>query len=292
VTKNKKLFIAVGGSMLMVAAAIGAIAAFGYTEDPEFAWLRDAPDTTIGGNIAYVTETDSENCVHVVAASGGEPIRLGCSDISARQVSFTSDGKSVVTVGTDYSQPGFSSTAVVYDLQTREEVESFPVAEAGPPSFEGSGELFTSSDSWDYSSGLFGSGQDGAHTVWVARDPDGKDRLVSRRAPGNYDFTSAAYSPDRKWILIQDSDGRLLIGDDQDNARLLVSLTTDEDDDFYYYGFGDGRHAWFQPGQTTGTVDLVELRKTGRLSADMFGDHLLSGNVDITRVTPITAVVK
>jgi hypothetical protein len=264
--KNKKVVAAVSLSVILLAATITAIVVFGHMADPEYSQLRNSPDASIDGTVAYVTNADGKDCVWVVKAAGGqEPKQLGCLDFFMADLRFTNDGK-LLAVGNDYSYKGFRLTVVVYDPESGAQIETFALSEAeGRPTVEsGVQELFTSDDGFD--GGFFGGGSDGAHTVWVARDPEGDDRIISRKAPGNYYFSSAMYSPDRKWLLIRDSDGRLLIGDEQNDVRELTSI---DDEEEYYAGFGSPQGlAWFQPGQSAQVVDLAEVKRLGRLPGD------------------------
>ncbi|HEY3241379.1 MAG TPA: hypothetical protein VGL92_17570 [Acidimicrobiia bacterium] len=60
----------------------------------------------------------------------------------------------------------------------------------------------------------------------VARAPDGKERtLVSVRAPADYSFETVVVSPDGRFLLAVDGEGRLLIGtaDGSSGLRLLAT---------------------------------------------------------------------
>ena len=60
----------------------------------------------------------------------------------------------------------------------------------------------------------------------VARAPDGEERtLVSVRAPADYSFETVVVSPDGRFLLAVDSEGRLLIGtaDGSSGLRLLAT---------------------------------------------------------------------
>jgi hypothetical protein len=60
----------------------------------------------------------------------------------------------------------------------------------------------------------------------VARAPDGEERiLVSVRAPADYSFQAVVVSPDGRFLLAVDSEGRLLVGtaDGTSGLRLLAA---------------------------------------------------------------------
>jgi hypothetical protein len=57
----------------------------------------------------------------------------------------------------------------------------------------------------------------------VARAPDGEERtLVSVRAPADYSFETVVVSPDGRFLLTLDSDGRLLVGPADRSAGLRL----------------------------------------------------------------------
>ncbi len=68
---------------------------------------------------------------------------------------------------------------------------------------------------------------DGQRARIVARSPaDGRERtLVSVRAPADYSFETVVVSPDGRFLLTVDSEGRLLVGaaDGSSGLRLLAS---------------------------------------------------------------------
>jgi hypothetical protein len=70
-------------------------------------------------------------------------------------------------------------------------------------------------------------GDDDQRARIVARSPvDGRERtLVSVRAPADYSFETVVVSPDRRFLLVVDSEGRLLVGraDGSSGLRLLAT---------------------------------------------------------------------
>ncbi len=70
-------------------------------------------------------------------------------------------------------------------------------------------------------------GDDEQRARIVARSPvDGTERtLVSVRAPADYSFETVTVSPDRRFLLVVDSEGRLLVGraDGSSGLRLLAT---------------------------------------------------------------------
>ena len=60
-----------------------------------------------------------------------------------------------------------------------------------------------------------------------ARSPaDGRRRtLVSVRAPADYSFETVVMSPDRRFLLVVDSEGRLLVGPAEESAELRLLAT-------------------------------------------------------------------
>jgi hypothetical protein len=274
VNARTKVLAAAGASFLLLGGALGAVVAFGYTSDPNYTSLQKKPDPSIAGTVAYVglNESGDRSCLFVVAASGGEPREVSCDDVTGQFLAFTQDGKLIAADGR-FGADQYERSYVVYDTVAAKEVERFTAL--GGPAFghQPESELFTKATSFEYPDSEFFGSTSGSHTAWVARDEAGADRVLHRKAPGDYDFYWATYSPDKKWVLVIDSENDLLIGNEKNSIRKLVhshSLDDEIDDlpfsgsiDFGWSGFTATLIAWYQPGQTTGTVTLDELRKPG-----------------------------
>jgi hypothetical protein len=269
-TKKRKVIFATMSSLVLVAVAVGAIAVFGYTPTPKFALLNDHPDPSISGTIAYLSDGGNGNtCLSVVPAGGGEKHQVRCDGaLSSATIDFTKDGDLVL--GTR-SYDSFAKTKYeVLDGKTFQQRATFDVNTQGIISVPHDSNLdlytdnaydfgFGSGPGASVGDGLFNGG-DGAHTTWVATDEAGAHRLLSRKAPADYGFISAKYSPDKTWFIVQTSDGDVLIGDKHGSARMLVRH--DGDDYFFLRYMGSGL-AWFQPGQTAGTVSVEDLKNGG-----------------------------
>jgi hypothetical protein len=279
VTKRAKVIWSLVASLVLAGGGVGAIAVFGYTSEPKYALLQTHPDPAISGTIAYLGLSDDEEryCVFVVAASGGDPREVTCNELSTDVLAFTAEGKLVV--GGRHYESGPEHRFVVYDPTTLAEMERFTRPDAIQEAEEEEPELFTSAmeiDSdiaaaYDNSLGLgqVSTAHDRAHTAWVARDVDGRDRLLHREAPADYDFASAQYSPDQKWVLVFDSNSDLLIGNESNAIKKLVSTYDVHEDEHWQFpddvDFGRSEYrsmlaAWFQPGQTRGTVVVDDLK--------------------------------
>ncbi|MGH8975249.1 MAG: hypothetical protein ACRD0C_18855 [Acidimicrobiia bacterium] len=83
-------------------------------------------------------------------------------------------------------------------------------------------------------------GDDDQRARIVARSPvDGRERtLVSVRAPADYSFETVVVSPDRRFLLVVDSEGRLLVGAADGSSGLRLLATGAE---------SYGRPVWHQP---------------------------------------------
>jgi hypothetical protein len=81
----------------------------------------------------------------------------------------------------------------------------------------------------------------------VVRAPDGEERtLVSVRAPADYSFETVVVSPDGRFLLTVDSEGRLLVGSTEGSSVLRLLATGAEP---------YGQPAWHGPawsGQASG----------------------------------------
>lgn len=87
--------------------------------------------------------------------------------------------------------------------------------------------------------------------------------------PADYSFKTPDPSPDGRWLLVGDSDGRLLVvdanGSGPRNARVIAKLPNPKSAGGFFgpeYGHGayDYSTLWFQPGSIKNTVDLAALR--------------------------------
>lgn len=257
---ERKTLIAVAAAGAVAVLVTAAVVVFGIRRVPPFPAVSDAPALEVPGTIAYLgSDDEGESCLTVVAASGGEPRTLLCAgrhnEVSwITGVAWTAQGE-VVTGGHD----NFGDEVVlVVDASSGEVVDRVvldpPAAPEGPPRPQliEPRELTTREDGAEIA---ISATREGTAEIAV-RDSDGTTRtIVSADGPRDYGFTSAIWSPDGEWILVQDSEGRaLVVGADGDpGPRVLLAR------DAGPRWPEPGSLAWFIPGDASYTVDPAEL---------------------------------
>ena len=203
-----------------LAAAVVCAAVFGYlisvgsVQPPAYPLLRDAPDPALEGTIAFLRTEDGERCVYAVPAAGGRPKQLACSYRWPSLLGWT-DAGDVVISSSD------SGGTIAIDPVTAEMARSEPPPTPAPvPVLETSSTLYT-------------GGPSGEPEV-VEESKLGRPRVVfaAAEAPRDYDFVEARYSPDRRWIIVRDSDNRLLVAPRSGGRPRVV---TNEAEEFSWY---------------------------------------------------------
>ena len=188
-------------AVALVAGALGAILAFGRLHHPAFPSLREQPDTSITGSIAYLRwdhgGDDGAPCVWVLPASGERaPRKLHCEADISTPLTWSPAGLEV------WKHGGPKPAVVVLDpgdgrVLRRDELDGGP---PGPPDGAmGPDGMRASTES-----------RDGRVRLWV---DDGVDRrlVATVDGPRDYGWWSTVWSPDGRHIAVQDSAERLLL---------------------------------------------------------------------------------
>lgn len=237
---ERRRTLAAAGAVLVLAAVAAVVLVFGYVPLPDFPSLAARPEPDIPGSVAYLVYEEREGpCLETVPASGGEPRRVTCreSDLLLEgpgPLAWTPEGD-LLLVG---YQPFGGKVAVVLDPETGDELERIELRH------DHSDPLPSDRAERADRSRIVTRHPDDAPVVAV-READGTVREVLRveEAPRDYAFWGAQWSPDGEWILLEDSEGRLIVvaADGAPGPRLLV-------------GKGSSP-AWYVPGETAFTVD-------------------------------------
>ena len=220
---TRRRFVAMAASAAVVVGVLVAILLFGVRDVPSYPALADAPDPSITGWIAYGVAGDDKVgnlCIDVVPAGGGVPRRITCS--AGGPFSWSSDGMLQV-----YRVPLLTAP--------------YTVTRYDPATGASLGDASTASAPYANS---YGSPRraDGA-VVAVSRDRVivgmGTGSITILRvadAPDDYAFLLGRWSPDGRWVLVQDSERRLLVvaADGTGSARVVAADLT--------YSFD-----WWQP---------------------------------------------
>jgi hypothetical protein len=259
-SKRARLLVASGATGVMAVAVVVGVLLFGVVSTPGFESLREHPDERITGTIAYVVNAYEDNgsstsCVWVVPASGvAPPTKITCDQTSISDMHWLDDGRLVLVKSSRYQFQ-------VYDVQRGGVTDTVELSQVGVTDLFGADSY--DNDLLDVSgSGFEGPFGPAAHDVTVSArgDESGENSKVLVRvekAPGDYGFDSAGYAPDRQWIWIGDSEGRVLVAPGNGGApRALSTLGSGND-----YFLGWPRLAWYQAGHTEGLLSLDELKR-------------------------------
>lgn len=194
---------AVIGALAVAVVATVVIVAFGYTPVPAYP-ARIDPQAE--GTVAFLRD----ECVFVVPGRGGEPRRLRCLEGVAPEpegVRWRDDGSLVVRAYGSVPQE------VVLDPRTGREIDRQPVREREPrspePSRRGDGTVAYA----------------GARASLYVRAPGGSARLlIAPAGPRDYAFVAVSWSPDGRFLLVADTERRLLVvtAEGAPQPRLLV----------------------------------------------------------------------
>jgi len=184
---------------------------------PEFPSLAKTPDPTLTGTVAFIKSYPDE-CVYLVAASGGKPKKLACVEGRPGKLSWTPDG---MIQATRYKGgEGTGPTASWIINPKTGEVETVPIDEIPPqpydpeemPEVKGpNGETVTCKSA------------NGKLTLTLGTK-EGERTLLSVGAPETYCMGVEEWNPDGSWFLVADGLDRTLLVTtaDPSTTRVLI----------------------------------------------------------------------
>lgn len=238
---RRRAVIAVTAAVAVVATVTALVVAFAIIPLPAFPSLRDEPDASIPGTVAF-GRWDDGYCWYVVPAGGGEDREVLCREDFGGEpgVQWTADGSLAM------GQWDFGEYAtVLIDPATGVEVGRYTEPFAGEPverSGPGVAERARRADGAVVSAR---SVSDAGRAAVTIRYPDGTTSvLLDVEGPRDYRIEFAQWSPDGSWVLASDSEGRVLVlrAEGDPAPRILVA-------DVYEYS----PPAWYIPGNATYT---------------------------------------
>lgn len=204
VTPERRPFLAAGGAVLIVAAAVAAIVILGGVRYPAFSTVAEQPEPAVVGRIAFARWDGNEQCV-VVVEQGREPRELTCENHGGfGALGWTADGRLSVE-----RWAGSGEEELVLDPETGDVMDRrlLPPDDGAEPAGVGN------SPAWERDDGsrLVTGGTDREAWVELVRSDGEASRLLQVEGPRHYRFDDATFSPDGEWVLITDSEERLLI---------------------------------------------------------------------------------
>ncbi len=243
-TDSRKVLTSVIASVVVIAVVVGLVLVFAIIPLPTFASLADEPDASIPGRVAFSQWDNGDLCIWTVDAAGGEePHEVLCdTDIGFADLlpGWTPEGMLLVQ-----EFRGESQAFRVIDPETGTTLNRITGDQVDTSRDPVGRDLYTAPDG----SEVYTEQDPGSPRV-VVQSPTGVEHtLLEVEGPKDYSFNQATWSPDGEWLLVQDSEGRLLIlaAQGDPNPRILV----DNSDNW-------SPASWFIPGYTEGTWDPNE----------------------------------
>jgi hypothetical protein len=205
--------LAVSASVVVILAVLVAVLVFGVIPLPDYPSLADHPDTSIQGTVAFITD-ENPPCLGVVPAGGGPTTELRCGVVEVGTLGWTSEGL-IITI--DFSS--MTSRYLLIDPASGEVVDAIAadVDEPKPLAWESQS---TRADG----AVLITDGGRGTTAVKVHVPNEEPTTILSADGPQDYSFDVATWSPDGRWVLVVDSEGRILVVGESGTpaARLLA----------------------------------------------------------------------
>lgn len=254
-------------SLVIVVVVVVIVAAFGIRRPPELPSLAEDPDETVPGTVALLQHTArGETCVDLVPAGGGEVTRLTCAEPVGgwiESLTWTPSGEVVLV---RHGEPRIGGrqtmTAAIVSVPDGEVIDEVELPgdwarPAGGPGQRSEGTVVLAASSH----------RDGEARL-IVRSPQGETTTIADLdGPEGYAFVEPRWSPDGGWILVRDTEQRLIIvaEDGEPGPRVLVDL-----------GGRSGGYvadvAWYVPGERTHTLDPAEVAGTPGTRSETAGD--------------------
>lgn len=244
------------GGIVVVAAAV--IVIFGFVPIPEYPTLGEEPAPQLSGKIAYAVDEELDDrfsefvprCVHVIELPEGQADEIVCAEGIGWGMAWTDDGWIVAESFGRFNEfhGEFSSDLALIDPSTGGVSES--VGYEGEPRFLRSEQRQIREDG-----ARVRTEDSGTTVVVVLADGSTIDLVGAGVTPSNYRYSEAQWSPDGEYVLVVDTEGRIIILSASEDPRPRVVAETGHE-----YGI---TLAWFMPGNATYTVDREKLQ-TGR----------------------------
>ena len=228
---ERRPFIAVAAAVGVALAVAAVVVVFGIRNVPSFPSLTDHPDRSITGVIAFIDRSNPDSrCINIVDAAGGPVRHVPCDVTTSGSLTWTPDGRLQVrrfAAGSSQFASIDPATATVTTTGT-----TLPNRLPG---------LVSPSTSQTRTfERLDGStvrvrGHDGRPELRIVKGSSTRT-ILKAKGPDDYGFDTASWSPDGRWILVRDSEDRLIIvaADGPPQPRVLATHASNP--------------VWYQPG--------------------------------------------
>ncbi len=164
---------------------------------PDFPSLVNNPDTNLTGTVAFF-DSFPDNCLHVIAASGGVSRKVKC--LKGEMATWLPDGRVQVTSYADRDKSS-DDTRVIVNVETG---RTTPVLSASIPP-------------WSDPRVVQGPNGEEVRTIsrrgniaLILKDVNGERTLLSVNAPTSYTLGPPSWSPTGDWFIVKDGIDRLL----------------------------------------------------------------------------------
>ena len=202
-------------AVVLVGVAVVCAACSTSIATPKFSSLAAQPDSALRGTVAFLKPYPDNDCVWVVAASGGKPTKVACVDGAAGDLTWLPDGRIQSTRYKGGEGTG-ATRSWIFDVATGA-VEDVPLGQIPPQQnpprvvVGPRGEKITSRS------------ENGRLTMTLS-DQTGTRTLLAVDAPGTYTFGQPTWSPDGEWFIVKDDLDRLLLVTAADPSRTRVLI--------------------------------------------------------------------
>ncbi len=246
--RDRKPLLAVAAALAVVVAVSAVIFVYGVIPIPDFPSLAEQPQP-IPGTVAFVRwEGRDGPCIYTIPAGGGQEERVLCGRFEGGPLAWTPEGNLALLGFQEFG----GSLVLIVDPTTGWELDRFSLGREEATDVEQ--RFFRLSERRqereDGTQLVFGGFESDEEAELALRHPNGstEELLRLQDVPRDYAFWDAQWSPDGEWVLLVDSEERLVVLDAANpEPRLLASRAAEP--------------AWFIPGERTYTIDLQDLRR-------------------------------